>query len=59
VIDFAGDWMFINKAYPEKGTTIYGKGKPGQLLKMKINVISGVVMYNDQKLEFSVLDKYK
>ena len=54
-IDYAGDWMFIYKTYPEYGSK---SDLPGQQLLYKINLQNGEVIQNDIKFDFSVLDSY-
>lgn len=58
-IDCAGDWMFIYKVYPEKGSVVAGQDLPGQQLLYKIKLESGEVIKNEVKLDFSALDSYK
>jgi len=58
-IDYAGDWMFIYKIYPENGAFTYGSGSIGQHLLYRINLQNGEVAKNDTPLDFSVLDRYK
>lgn len=58
-IDYAGDWMFVYKVYPEHGGFTYGGGSPGQQLLMKVNLESGEIIRNDIKLDFTALDKYR
>jgi hypothetical protein len=58
-IDYAGDWMFVYKIYPENGPFTYGSDLPGQQLLMKVNLSSGEIIHNDIELDFSVLDSYK
>lgn len=52
MIDYAGDWMFIYKIYPEKGS-IYDKEPCGQQLLCEINLVNSEVFPNDVELEFS------
>lgn len=52
MIDYAGDWMFIYKIYPEKGS-IYYKEPSGQQLLCKINLLNSEVISNNVELDFS------
>ncbi len=58
-IDYAGDWMFIYKIYPEHGGFTYGSDSPGQHLFMKVNLVNGEIIRNEVELDFSALDNYK
>jgi len=58
MVDYAGDWMFLYKVYPETGSPVYGDS-PGQQLLYKINLKSGEVVQNDVKLDFSILKSYE
>ena len=58
-IDYAGNWMFIYKNYPENGAFTYGSDSPGQQLLYKINLETGEIIQNDVTLDFSALDKYR
>lgn len=59
IIDYAGDWMFIYKSFPEHGAFTYGVESPGQQLLLKVNLKSGEIIYNDVELDFSALDEFK
>ena len=58
MVDYAGDWMFLYKIYPETDSPIYGDS-PGQQLMYKINLKSGEAIQNDAKLDFSALKAYE
>lgn len=59
IIDYAGDWMFIYKSYPENGAFTYGSEAPGQRLLMKVNLESGEIIENNVVLDFEAHGKYE
>ncbi|MGI6161075.1 MAG: hypothetical protein ACOYJD_03505 [Christensenellales bacterium] len=59
IIDYAGDWMFIYRSYPEHGPFTYGSGDIGQQLIMKVNLKGGEITQHNVELDFSLLDAYR